>query len=646
MNLFENLQLMKESNNQIKPYGGDNKNWAMFYVPDNKRSDIIKYAKDKGFDKIYWGSDEALGYGLKGGYNGDTLVVFKDANLLPDGYKEDAIKYGELIDENINIANESILKPMSYNPYGEKGIPMFDDGTPELEGTNHIISVNVYSADGGYAVSLCDEINEEDYIQRFNNKEDAIKSAENALNEIISLNHIEKSIMQLGYKNINESKKINESFDKKAILHKIDLFAKQITIDKSNMKDMEELLRSKHIDYQVDADSKPNKVTFYLIYKENINNIKKEAKYNSNISTKDELYTEIQKMLSAGGVDKDSVSLNDLFNCFSMDSLKELYDYISSEYQDDWELDEDEEDLEEATSGIGGAYTTQAIDIQPKAFSKILKTTKENLKFDSQVDYDSLSDYNIEFFENGAGDYKVITPDGDKLDIDIELSDDDKYFVSLPSEDIRSVNRDLTTAIIDVVNKLNNFPINEDINEMENDPSTYIDSSGKTRKNWSIYADYEFKIGKEPTISGLLEISKDLDSTKYLSNKDKKELKDYINSRCKTLKTEAVTKFYGKDFDDDVIKDKIEFTKAHPQEFMALKYLDTFEYEGVTYYVASEDKRITYDEKECVVYLVYDENLNKYLAYFEVTLNDAGDAENGPDLQMEISEVPYKIVAI
>lgn len=94
-----------------------------------------------------------------------------------------------------------------------------------------------------------------------------------------------------------------------------------------------------------------------------------------------------------------------------------------------------------------------------------LQLMKENSTFESQVDYEVLKQNDIDFFENGMGIYRVTTPDGDTLDIDIELSkvpiDRPKYFVSLPSEDVRSVNADLTTAIIDVINKLNNFPMSK-----------------------------------------------------------------------------------------------------------------------------------------------------------------------------------------
>lgn len=94
-----------------------------------------------------------------------------------------------------------------------------------------------------------------------------------------------------------------------------------------------------------------------------------------------------------------------------------------------------------------------------------LQLMKENSTFESQVDYEVLKQNDIDFFENGMGIYRVTTPDGDTLDIDIELSnapiDRPKYFVSLPSEDVRSVNADLTTAIIDVIDKLNNFPMSK-----------------------------------------------------------------------------------------------------------------------------------------------------------------------------------------
>ena len=76
-------------------------------------------------------------------------------------------------------------------------------------------------------------------------------------------------------------------------------------------------------------------------------------------------------------VPNEKVAFNDLFNCYSLDKLKDLYDFLSSEY----------EDLDEATSGIGaGAYTKKAIDILPgKAYYKSIKDSTDNLKLANMV---------------------------------------------------------------------------------------------------------------------------------------------------------------------------------------------------------------------------------------------------------------------
>ena len=59
------------------------------------RAEIDADAKALGFKFMYWGSDEAVG--LKGFYNGDTLVAYSDPEDLPDDYAADAEKYGKRI---------------------------------------------------------------------------------------------------------------------------------------------------------------------------------------------------------------------------------------------------------------------------------------------------------------------------------------------------------------------------------------------------------------------------------------------------------------------------------------------------------------------------------------------------------------------
>ena len=99
--------------------------------------------------------------------------------------------------------------------------------------------------------------------------------------------------------------------------------------------------------------------------------------YRGKINNKDEMWNAMNELILPH---EEQVGFDDLFNCFSLDKLKDLYDYLSSEY-------EDYEDLDEATSGIGaGAYTKKAIDILPgKAYYKSIKESTNNLKLANMV---------------------------------------------------------------------------------------------------------------------------------------------------------------------------------------------------------------------------------------------------------------------
>lgn len=81
-----------------------------------------------------------------------------------------------------------------------------------------------------------------------------------------------------------------------------------------------------------------------------------------------------------------------------------------------------------------------------------------NNTFEQDVDYNILKDNNVDFFENGAGVYRLTTPNGETVDVNIELSnsatDIPKYFVSIPGDDIKTVSVDLTAALLDAANKL------------------------------------------------------------------------------------------------------------------------------------------------------------------------------------------------
>ena len=72
--------------------------------------------------------------------------------------------------------------------------------------------------------------------------------------------------------------------------------------------------------------------------------------YKGKLNSIDELWDEMNKL-----VPNEKVAFNDLFNCYSLDKLKDLYDFLSSEYFDIDDLEESTK-LEEASTNKSG-YT-------------------------------------------------------------------------------------------------------------------------------------------------------------------------------------------------------------------------------------------------------------------------------------------------
>lgn len=72
--------------------------------------------------------------------------------------------------------------------------------------------------------------------------------------------------------------------------------------------------------------------------------------YKGKLNSIDELWDEMNKL-----VPNEKVAFNDLFNCYSLDKLKDLYDFLSSEYFDVDDLEESTK-LEEASTNKSG-YT-------------------------------------------------------------------------------------------------------------------------------------------------------------------------------------------------------------------------------------------------------------------------------------------------
>ena len=123
--------------------GGDGNNYTMFYTgggssyANNTMDNIAAFGKglypglkDKSLDEIkdyhiYWGSDEASGYNLKGFYNGDTYVLFDDIEKLPPEMKHDA----EQMCDGYRKDRQHAAVDSKYNEDGKYASSLFDKRT-------------------------------------------------------------------------------------------------------------------------------------------------------------------------------------------------------------------------------------------------------------------------------------------------------------------------------------------------------------------------------------------------------------------------------------------------------------------------------------------------------------------------------------
>ena len=73
------------------PCGGEPGNYILFYAGScyeyNTPEIILAYGKQFGMEHIYFASEGPMYCGV---YNGDTYVLYKDLELLPDDMKKDA----------------------------------------------------------------------------------------------------------------------------------------------------------------------------------------------------------------------------------------------------------------------------------------------------------------------------------------------------------------------------------------------------------------------------------------------------------------------------------------------------------------------------------------------------------------------------
>lgn len=82
----------------IEPQGGDMENFWSFYTGPGYGVDdeaVKQFGREHQCTCYWWATDS---YHFDGIYNGDTYCVCREIETLPDGYKQDAEKYGKPID--------------------------------------------------------------------------------------------------------------------------------------------------------------------------------------------------------------------------------------------------------------------------------------------------------------------------------------------------------------------------------------------------------------------------------------------------------------------------------------------------------------------------------------------------------------------
>ena len=307
--------------------------------------------------------------------------------------------------------------------------------------------------------------------------------------------------------------------------------------------------------------------------------------YEKRYSDWSEIYQEIYDIWFSEDV--ESISVENVFNFFTTSDLEEFWNWVEREY------DLVEDDLEES------------IKLEKLSIGNKLQTVFDN--FDSNI---KLVGFMLQYIDEDTIEkmYKDIVGDLEEATSGIGAG---AY----------------TVKAIDMI------------------------PGGLKKVKESLYDEYLERVMDEKSNVELVNLLHEIKDNTELKSEDKKKLEDEIKTKVRTIKTEAITEFYGKEWTDEDIQKLITFTKENPEVVGHIdpsEYADPFNYNGKIYYTVGEGKEIIFDGKQCVVFLTVDEELNRYLSYFEVSYADEGDGESGPqELTMTFaSDAPYKVVEV
>ena len=136
-------------------------------------------------------------------------------------------------------------------------------------------------------------------------------------------NVVKLSNKELIKKYVNKlSDEEKEDFNVKNILSNLNFLSE----DDNVIEELAIAIQDVLLDDNISIEPANDGTSCWFIYNES----KTLKEYNSNINNKDQLYNEMLRY-----TEEPLVSFTDLFNCYSTDDLQYLYDYLSSEYEDD-----------------------------------------------------------------------------------------------------------------------------------------------------------------------------------------------------------------------------------------------------------------------------------------------------------------------
>lgn len=147
------------------------------------------------------------------------------------------------------------------------------------------------------------------------------------MNLFENLQNIKENVTKLSNKELIKkyvnklSDEEKEEYDVKNILTNLNSLSENDDI----VEDLAIAIQDVLLDNDVEIEPANDGTSDWFIYNESL-----LKEYKSNITTSDELWNEMKRYTN-----ETYVSLNDLFNCFSVDDLQDLYDFLSSEYEDE-----------------------------------------------------------------------------------------------------------------------------------------------------------------------------------------------------------------------------------------------------------------------------------------------------------------------